>query len=166
MLCPPYSQQLRNNYFWPLPEQSSFLTRGELKLKSFWPFLLQVRVLSHPAKLVTHAHVLYQMDNFSKSCSENILEKTLRVFLYLHFKIFPALICRDLNDLMSLNFPYLLHLAAHGAHFVHWSFSRCIWALGSPHEKHRLGWLSVHIVVSPESCIQVWMVQLKEEKRK
>lgn len=41
----PYSQQLRNNYFWLLPEPSKFLTRGELKLKSFWPFLLQVRVL-------------------------------------------------------------------------------------------------------------------------
>lgn len=31
MLYPPYSKQLRNNYFWLHKEQSSFLTRRELK---------------------------------------------------------------------------------------------------------------------------------------
>lgn len=165
MFCPPYFQQLRNNYL-AASRAIQLSHQGRAEVKIFLTILTSGKSPFPPAKLVTHEHVLYQMDNFSKSCSENILEKTLRVFLYLHFKIFLALICRDLNDLMSLNFSYLLHLAAHGAHFVHWSFSRCIWALGSPREKHRLGWLSVHIVVSPESCIQVWMVQLKEEKRK
>lgn len=45
MLCSPYAQQLRSNYFWLLPEWASFLTMWELKWKSYWPLLLQVTVL-------------------------------------------------------------------------------------------------------------------------
>lgn len=72
---------------------------------------------SFPAKLLVA--VLSQNDKFSKPCPERFLEKAFSVILYLHLKVLPALLYRELTDLMLLSFPYLLLLVVHGAHFEH-----------------------------------------------
>lgn len=163
-LCPTYAQQLRTHHFWLLPEWASFLPRWELKSETFLTVVTSGNSPLHPAKLLVSVPCIRRTT--FQSSSENFLGKALSAFLYLHFKILFTLLYRELKDLMFLNFPYLLLFVVHGVHFVHWSFASYIWALGSPHEKCRSNWLCVHILLSPESCILAWMVQLKEEKRK